>query len=215
MTNPTKWLCAQPSTQSLCWFCHVAAQSDQSLLSGRNFRSLDTHWSVWSVFAVWKKLQVFRYALSAQQRLWSDWANAQADLSLRLAHTHFDGFVMWLISCDQQLYQCWSTYFSQFKLKMQKFCSLFFLPLSEQFKKKKKKILFSPSQILGSDSQCLSSPRTGLQNWGCIIKSRHLKSNDKVFKIVFSCIHQTGQTFLKDVAINKNLLSFIVHFYAH
>ena len=29
---------------------------------------------------------------------WSDWADAQSDLSLRLAHTHFVGFVMlWLI----------------------------------------------------------------------------------------------------------------------
>ena len=32
--------------------------------------------------------------LRAQQRLWSDWADAQADLSLRLAHSHFVGFVM-------------------------------------------------------------------------------------------------------------------------
>ena len=28
-----------------------------------------------------------------QRRLWSDWADAQADLSLRWAHTHFVGFV--------------------------------------------------------------------------------------------------------------------------
>ena len=33
-----------------------------------------------------------------QRRLWSDWADAQAGLSLRWAHTHFVGFVMsWLI----------------------------------------------------------------------------------------------------------------------
>ena len=32
-----------------------------------------------------------------QLRLWSDWADAQADLSLRWAHSHFVGFVMrWL-----------------------------------------------------------------------------------------------------------------------
>ena len=32
-----------------------------------------------------------------QRRLWSDWADAQADLSLRWAYTHFVGFVMsWL-----------------------------------------------------------------------------------------------------------------------
>ena len=33
-----------------------------------------------------------------QRRLWSDWADAQADLSLRWGHTHFVGVVMsWLI----------------------------------------------------------------------------------------------------------------------
>ena len=31
--------------------------------------------------------------MSAQRRLWSDWADAQTDLSLRWAHTHFAGFV--------------------------------------------------------------------------------------------------------------------------
>ena len=36
-----------------------------------------------------KKAWVLSYPLSAQQRLWSDWADAQADLSLRLAHSHF------------------------------------------------------------------------------------------------------------------------------
>ena len=30
---------------------------------------------------------------SGQRSLWSDWADAQADLSLRWAHTHFVGFV--------------------------------------------------------------------------------------------------------------------------
>ena len=29
-----------------------------------------------------------------QQRLWSDWADAQANLSLRWAHSHIVGFVM-------------------------------------------------------------------------------------------------------------------------
>ena len=41
-----------------------------------------------------KKAWVLSYLLSAQQRLWSDWSDAQADLSLRRAHTHFVGFVM-------------------------------------------------------------------------------------------------------------------------
>ena len=54
---------------------------------------------VWSVFAVrMKKAWVLSYPLSAQRRLWSDWADAQADPSLRWAHTHFVGFVTrWLI----------------------------------------------------------------------------------------------------------------------
>ena len=39
---------------------------------------------VWSVFAVrMKKPWFLSYPLSAQRRLWSDWADAQADLSLR------------------------------------------------------------------------------------------------------------------------------------
>ena len=45
-----------------------------------------------------KKHWYLSYPLSAQWRLWSDWAVAQADLSLRWAHTHFVGFVVsWLI----------------------------------------------------------------------------------------------------------------------
>ena len=67
MTKPTKWLCAQR----------------------RLIRP------VWSVFAVrMKKAWVLSYPLSAQRRLWSDWADAQADLSLRWAHSHFVRFVM-------------------------------------------------------------------------------------------------------------------------
>ena len=47
------------------------------------------------VFAVrMKKPWVLSYPLSTQRRLWSDWENAQADLSLRWAHSHFVGFVM-------------------------------------------------------------------------------------------------------------------------
>ena len=45
-----------------------------------------------------KKPWVLSYPVSAQRRLWSDRADAQADLSLHWAHTHFVGFVMsWLI----------------------------------------------------------------------------------------------------------------------
>ena len=47
-----------------------------------------------SVFAVrMKKAWVLSYSLSTQRRLWLDWPDAQADLSLRWAHSHFVGFV--------------------------------------------------------------------------------------------------------------------------
>ena len=52
------------------------------------------------VFAVcMKKAWVLSYPLSAQRRLWSNWADAQADLSLRWAHSDFVGFVMRQIIC--------------------------------------------------------------------------------------------------------------------
>ena len=50
---------------------------------------------VWSVFTVrMKKAWVLSYPWSAQWRLWSDWMDAQADLSLLWVHSHFVGFVM-------------------------------------------------------------------------------------------------------------------------
>ena len=57
------------------------------------------------VFAVrMKQAWVLRYPLSAQRRLWSDWADAQADLSLRWAHSHFVGFVMSWLNCIDEKY---------------------------------------------------------------------------------------------------------------
>ena len=51
--------------------------------------------SLFRVFAVrTKKAWVLSYPLSAQRRLWSDWADAQADQRLRWAYSHFVGFVM-------------------------------------------------------------------------------------------------------------------------
>ena len=51
----------------------------------------------WRLRSAWasgmKKAWVLSYPLSTQRRLWSDWADAQADLSLRWAHTHFAGFI--------------------------------------------------------------------------------------------------------------------------
>ena len=45
------------------------------------------------VFAVrLKKTRILSYPLSAQQRLWSDWADAQADLSLHWVHMPFCWF---------------------------------------------------------------------------------------------------------------------------
>ena len=59
------------------------------------------------VFAVrMKKPWVLSYPLSAQRRLWSDWADAQADLSLRWARTHFVSFVMSGLKCS--LRSLWS-----------------------------------------------------------------------------------------------------------
>ena len=54
------------------------------------------------VFAVrMKKAWVLSFPLSAQRRLWSDWVDAQADLSLRWADTHFVGFVVRRLNCFQ------------------------------------------------------------------------------------------------------------------
>ena len=57
-------------------------QTDQSALSAwRKLGSVATHWA------------------QCQQRLWSDWADAQVDLSIRWAHSHFVGFVMSRLIC--------------------------------------------------------------------------------------------------------------------
>ena len=53
------------------------------------------------VFAIrMKKAWVLSYPLSAQRRLWSDWASAQSDLSLRWAHMPFCWF------CHEAAYIC-------------------------------------------------------------------------------------------------------------
>ena len=51
---------------------------------------------VWSEssLSAWRKAWVLSYPLSAQRWLWSDWADVQANLSLRWAHSHFVGFVV-------------------------------------------------------------------------------------------------------------------------
>ena len=51
--------------------------------------------------ACMKKHWVLSYVMSTQWRLWSDWADAQADLSLRWAHSRFValswGNSMWIV----------------------------------------------------------------------------------------------------------------------
>ena len=109
--NQQNGMCAQWRLRS-AW---ASAQSNQSSLSAwRKLGSLATYWahsedsdqtgrlprlaqmpSLIRVFAVrMKKAWVLSYQLSAQRRLWSDLADAQADLSLRWTHSHFVGFVM-------------------------------------------------------------------------------------------------------------------------
>ena len=63
-----------------------------------------------------------------RRRLWSDWADAQADLSLCWARTHFVGFVMrWLLCCGLSFYiSCW---FSKCTYGIWKVCFLTILLL--------------------------------------------------------------------------------------
>ena len=76
MTKPTKKDVRPVKTQISLGIRPVRLES--SLYAWRNIGSLATHW--------------------AHSEDWSVWADAQADLSLRRAHTHFVGFVTsWLI----------------------------------------------------------------------------------------------------------------------
>ena len=66
-----------------------------------------------------KKPWVLSYPLSAQWRLWSDWADAQADLSLRWMHSHFLGFVMMrLILMSLALFFILIAYYACFEFKI-------------------------------------------------------------------------------------------------
>ena len=77
MTKPTKWHVCPAKTQISLGICPV-----------------------WSVFAVrMKKAWVLSYPFSAQRGLWSDWVDAEADLRLCWAHSHFVGFVMKWLKC--------------------------------------------------------------------------------------------------------------------
>ena len=72
---------------------------------------------VWSEssLSAWKKLTCLATHW-AHSEDWSDWANAQADLSLRWEHSDFVGFVMrWLIYLT-----IWQGFFCQPKISMTK-----------------------------------------------------------------------------------------------
>ena len=85
MTKPTKWHMHPAKTQISLGICPV-----------------------WSVFAVGvKKYWVLSYPMSAQRSLWSDWEDAQADLSLLGAQVS-----LLVLSC------CGSCYFSTMLLSL-------------------------------------------------------------------------------------------------
>ena len=77
MIKPTKWHVRPAKTQISLGIHPVWSVS--SLAAWRKLGSLATHW--------------------VQSKDWSDWADAQADLSLRCAHSHFVGFVMRRLKC--------------------------------------------------------------------------------------------------------------------
>ena len=67
----------------------LSCQNQQSgLYAQRRLRS------VWASAVRTKKASFLIYPLSAQRRLLSDWADTQADPSLRWAHNQFFGFVI-------------------------------------------------------------------------------------------------------------------------
>ena len=72
MTKPIKWHVRKAKTQIRLGIRPVWSES--SLCTWRKLGSLATNWE--------------------HSGDWSDWADAQADLSLRWAHSHFVGFVM-------------------------------------------------------------------------------------------------------------------------
>ena len=75
MTKPTKWHVCPAKTQISLGIRPIWSES--SLSVWRKLGSSSTHW--------------------AHSKDWSDWADAQADLSLHWAHSHFVGYVMrWL-----------------------------------------------------------------------------------------------------------------------
>ena len=129
-------------------------------------------WPVWSVFAVHiKKAWVLSYPSSAQRRLWSVWADAQADLSLRWAHSHIVGFVMSWLSLVPLIVT----------MKQPEHAQIWILKLPPEPFAKLYKILF----IACSRCPFLDKPfvyLTSSQNWGPLrglSEQRHLFQGNK------------------------------------
>ena len=108
----------------MCSKCQAKNEPPHDKINKMTLRPAKTQISLgirpvgWTVFTVrMKKAWVLNYPLSAQQRLWSDWADAQADLSLRWVHSHFVGFVMsWLTSLSKQWKDVWQFHFNKVSL---------------------------------------------------------------------------------------------------
>ena len=96
-----------------CWFCHEAAhhvwpwkvqpvfifpfsvlerERENYILLSPKTSSMHPPSLIRVFFVRMTKAYVLSYPLSAQRKLWSDWADAQADLSLRWAHMPFCWF---------------------------------------------------------------------------------------------------------------------------
>ena len=94
MTKPTKWHLCPAKTQISLGIRTVWSES--SLSAWRKLGSSATHWA--------HSEDSDQTGRMPRLIFWSDWADAQVDLSLRWTHTHFVGFLMtWLIlwvMCD-------------------------------------------------------------------------------------------------------------------
>ena len=85
MTKPTKWPVHTGKTQISLGIC--PDWSESSVSAWRKLGFLATDW--------------------VHRENWSDWADAQADLSLRWAHSHFVGFVKRRLKCRGNDKQWW------------------------------------------------------------------------------------------------------------
>ena len=70
---------------SFCWICHAVAHLSRLVTkTKKNGMCAQRRPRVFAAYM--KKTWVLSHPFSAQRRLWSNWADAQADLSLRWAH---------------------------------------------------------------------------------------------------------------------------------